>query len=227
MKIDAPTLSARELCSLIGELGHEMATPLASILMTSELFLENPLLDGRQVRQMKCIHQAADETQLLMRRIIKWVRLATHQTSITCAPCSFGDLLDQIHARLPDLAVSAEPGVQQLWVDRAKWVDLLELVANFLGRAKLEVALEEPWLLFRLSGPRHFRPDQNPADILSLVGDGQLKKVRRLNGGLELPIAAILAERQGGQLTLHRTGEGMEIELRARLRAHEDLTREN
>ncbi len=31
-----------QLCRLLGDLGHEVATPLASILLTSEMLADNP-----------------------------------------------------------------------------------------------------------------------------------------------------------------------------------------
>src|SRR5215510_2878483 len=87
-----------QLCRLLGDLGHEVATPLASVLLTSEMLADNPQgnLTERQVRSLQNLIQAADEVQRLMKRVVLLTRLATGHLEFDFGSVPLEELIGEV-----------------------------------------------------------------------------------------------------------------------------------
>ena len=199
----------KQLCRLLGDLGHEVATPLASVLLTSEMLADNTQgnLSDRQVRSLHNLIQATSEVQRLMKRVVFLTRLATGEVEFEQQAFPLEALFEELAATHPELELEfSAPLPASALGDRLRLRELLELMIEFAqhrgGKAKLEVAAwPSGQLSVALQTPGPIPPEQRE-QALDPFGAG-LKEARLGGGpGLELAVANKLAEGLGGRLEL-------------------------
>jgi signal transduction histidine kinase len=210
---DGPNV--KQLSTFLGDLGHEVATPLASILLTGEMLADNAKgnLTDRQVRSLHNLIQAANEVQLLMKRVVTFTRLATRQLEFEKDVFPLDALVEEIstgHLEVKVEVLRPLPGTFES--DRLRLFELLELLLEFAARLDPEPVLRvAAWpagsLSFTVQATGSLS-DEQLARALDPFGGG-LKAARHGGGsGLELAIATRLASALGGQLEIAERPEG-------------------
>lgn len=207
---------SKELSRLIGDLGHEVATPLASILLTCEMLADNTQgnLTERQLRSLGNLIQAADEVQRLMKRVVLLTRLATGSLRFEADSFPFDLLIEEIASGHPSLKLKALPPLpESLRSDRLRLRELIDLMVQFAQRYDPEPELRvaswpEGSLSFTLRANGSL-PEEKIANALDPFGPAGLKAARHAGGpGLELAIAAQLATTLGGRFEIADRKDG-------------------
>lgn len=211
--VDGPNVE--QLCTFLGDLGHEVATPLASILLTSEMLADNAKgnLTDRQVRSLHNLIQAANEVQRLMKRVVLFTRLTTRQLEFEKDVFPLDALVEEISTGHLEVKVEVlRPLPETFECDRLRLCELLELMLEFATGLDPEPVLRvAAWpagsLTFTVQANASLTPEQL-ARALDPFGSG-LKAARHGGGpGLELAIATRLAAAAGGQFELAERPEG-------------------
>jgi len=208
--------NTQQLGKLLGDLGHEIATPLASILLTSEMLADNTHgnLNDRQLRSLRNMIQAADEVQSLMKRVVLLTRLTTGQLSFESSDFALEELIEEIAGTHPTLEIRVLPPVPaNLKGDRLRLRELLDLLIAFAlnhdPAPELRIATwPEGHLSFALRAKGELA-EKSAAEALDPFGPAGLKAARRGGGaGLELAIAARLVTALGGRFEIADPKEG-------------------
>lgn len=212
-------LDARRVCRFLGDLGHEVGTPLGSVLMATEILADAPDLPNRHRRLVRDLHDAAVEVRTTVRRAVELVRVQTGhlETSFARFPASDIEtrLREQAGSRAT-LEIGALSATFETDLPR-----LEEVVGHLLAFARATGSGEPPrvvvesvvdadppsWrLVFDLFGVAV--PDE-PEVVLDPLDREGLQASRRQGGdGLELALSAQLATRLGGELRLEALDDG-------------------
>lgn len=203
-----------QLCRLLGDLGHEVATPLASILLTSEMLADNPQgnLTERQVRSLQNLIQAADEVQRLMKRVVLLTRLSTGALEFERGFFPLEEMVEEVAAAHEAVRLEvASPLTASFESDRMRLYELIELMLEFALRIdpkpELRVTSAGGQLTFTVRSVGTLS-DEQKARALDPFGNG-LKNARHAGGpGLELPIIARLATALGGRFEVSDHQDG-------------------
>lgn len=203
-----------QLCRLLGDLGHEVATPLASILLTSEMLADNPQgnLSERQVRSLQNLIQAADEVQRLMKRVVLLTRLATGALEFERDLFPLEEMVQEVAGAHESVRLEvASPLTASFESDRMRLFELVELMLEFAlsidPKPELRVASSGGKLSFTVRSVGTLSEEQKTR-ALDPFGNG-LKNARHAGGpGLELPIIARLAAALGGRFEVSDHHDG-------------------
>ncbi len=196
----------KQLCRLLGDLGHEVATPLASILLASEMLADNTQgnLSDRQVRSLRNVIQAAGEVQHLMKRVVLLTRLATGQIEVEKHAFLLEPLVDEIAAANPAVKLEVSPSLAETFDnDRIRLRELIDTMLEYALRGdsapELQVASWPTGVLTFTVQARGLLSQDQLAQALDPFDAGL--KAARLGGGpgLELAVAHRLAEILGGR----------------------------
>jgi signal transduction histidine kinase len=210
---DGPNVE--QLCNFLGDLGHEVATPLASILLTGEMMAGNVKgnLTDRQVRSLHNLIQAANEVQRLMKRVVLFTRLSTHQLEFEKDIFPLDALVEEISTGHLELKVEVlRPLPATFECDRLRLCEMLEMMIEFAVRLDPEPVMRiAAWpagsLSFTVQANGSLSEEQL-ARALDPFGGG-LKAARHGGGsGLELAIATRLATALDGHLEIAERQEG-------------------
>lgn len=205
------TLPAEELTRLLGQLGHEVGTPLGSVLMMSEMLADTT--DPGLRRRAEGLKQAATEVRDAVQAFVQLLRLRTGWFSPRPTDVSGDAILRTMEAGAAsaamEVSVSLTPPGGHLDLDYLR--DAMECVGSWAREcspvARMEVDVEpdietEPERIrctIRCAG--RDVPWDEPA-ILDPLGEGDLVAARRHGGSsLQLAVAAALVWRLGGELT--------------------------
>lgn len=207
---------SKEFSRLLGDLGHEVATPLASILLTCEMLADNTQgnLTERQLRSLGNLIQAADEVQRLMKRVVLLTRLATGSLTFEADTFPFDELIEEIGGSHPALKIKAlQPLPENFSSDRLRLRELVDLMIHFATRLDPEPELRvaswpEGFLSFTLRANGSLAEEQI-ARALDPFGPAGLKGARHGGGpGLELAISARLSAALGGRFEVTDRKDG-------------------
>lgn len=223
----------RSLLKALGDLGHEVGTPLGSILMMSEMLVEDAsgLSDSQQV-MVRNFGVAAREVRKSVQSLVRLARIRmgqveTHMETVRVEP---------LVARLGDLGlVDASPedrtGVSMV-TDSRRLIEMVEALVAHLGAERLRMVWgaspqsavvpgsepDGPMMGLRIEGELASPVPRDEPTILDPLLTGEMKLARRYGGaGLELAIAAAWARRLGGRLCWvgEDSAVGIELELPA------------
>lgn len=196
----------KQLCRLLGDLGHEVATPLASILLASEMLADNTQgnLTDRQVRSLHNVIQAAGEVQHLMKRVVLLTRLTTGQIEPEKRAFPLEALVEEVGAAHPAVKLEVlAPLPESYENDRMRLRELLDTMVEFAlrsdGEPELQVASWPTGVLTFTVQARGVLSQGQLAQALDPFESGL--KAARLGGGpgLELAVASRLAALLGGR----------------------------
>lgn len=196
----------KQLCRLLGDLGHEVATPLASILLASEMLADNTQgnLSDRQVRSLQNVIQAAGEVQHLMKRVVLLTRLAIGQVEPEKRSFPLEALVDEVAAAHLTIKLEVLPSLPEFFDnDRMRLRELLDMMLEYALRGDPEPELQvASWptgvLTFTVQARGALSPDQLAQAVDPF--DAGLKAARLGGGpGLELAVASRLAAVLGGR----------------------------
>lgn len=210
------TLPAEEITRLLGQLGHEVGTPLGSVLMMAEMLGDTD--DPGLRRRAEGLKQAASEVRDAVQAFVQIVRLRTGWLGPRPTDVSGDAIVRAMRSKAQDVTVTQTP--PEGYLD----LDYLHEAAECLGSwaethssdAGMEIGVEaatdsDPVRFYceiRCAGravPWH------EAAIFDPLGTGDLVAARRHGGpGLQLAVAAALVWRLGGELTggLDSSGPG-------------------
>lgn len=203
----------------VATVSHELRTPLTSLKGFSEAMLDSEFPREEQVEFLSVMRQQADELHGLVEDLITFSQ--AEAGALTVAPelvdpaIEVGKVLDYFGDHT--VSVRAQPGAKVL----ADPLRLRQVLRNLLDnafkyghRVRLDVSEEGQDVVFRIQddGPGV------PPDLVDQIFKpyGRLVDDRTMSKpgiGLGLPLARILAERQGGTLD-YVAGSGATFELR-------------
>lgn len=205
------TLPAEELTRLLGQLGHEVGTPLGSVLMMAEMLGDTD--DPGLRRRAEGLKQAASEVRDAVQAFVQIVRLRTGWLGPRPTEVSGEAILRTLEmggrSGELDVAVTQTPPGGHLDLDDLR--EAVECLGSWAGthsfEARMEIGVEpaadsdsvQIYCEIRCAGravPWH------EAAIFDPLGTGDLVAARRHGGpGLQLAVAAALVWRLGGELT--------------------------
>ena len=234
------TLPAEELTRLLGQLGHEVGTPLGSVLMMAEMLADVPA-DPALRRRAEGLKQAATEVRTVVQAFVRLVRLRTGWLSPTPNDVSGDAILRSIRTAAESAGLevttpapgsgAAEPRLDG-HLDLDYLHDAVDCVCAWVKKcspgARMEVSVDTVADIRRIRCTIHCSGCDvpwNEAAILDPIGEGDLVAARRHgDSGLHLALAAALVWRLGGALTgrLDSSVEGGENVLRLELPARAD-----
>lgn len=202
------TLPAEELTRLLGQLGHEVGTPLGSVLMMTEMIADSAASDDELRRRADGLRQAATEVRDVLGSFVRLVRLRTGWLSPRLATVDGDVIVRSIEAGVrrfgtSDVEVTAPATLPSGYTDLDFLRDAVESCCDWASRrAPISLAVGDDTgvsCVLRCSGPAV--PWDQEA-ILDPLGRGDLATSRRHGGpGLQLALARMLVWRLGGELT--------------------------
>lgn len=210
------SLDAEALTRVLGQLGHEVGTPLGSVLMMAEM-LEEGLDAALARRHGKGLAAAAREIRDLVHAVVRLVRLRTGWLSPDLAEVDGEVLVRRLRASIGGrAALSATGDVPALRLDADYLADAVSLCCDWAavrsgaGSDVAELTASQAngglVLSLRCGGPAV--PWNEPA-VLDPLAAGDLVAARRHGGAaLQLAVARMLVWRLGGDLTGRQEGSG-------------------
>jgi signal transduction histidine kinase len=191
---------------MLGAVGHDLRTPLASLRVRVEQVEDDRLRD-------KMIASIEEMTAMLT-DILALARAGagTEKAEIVSAKAVMQDLTDDFREQGRDVTLAAvedvEVAVRPLLLRRA----LRNLISNAVAygeRARLSVRVVEGQAEFVISDDGAGLSDAQIIDLIEPFARGEASRNRATGGsGLGLSIARDIAEGEGGALMLRRRDEG-------------------
>lgn len=204
-------LPAEELTKVLGQLGHEVGTPLGSVLMLAEMLADSGAAsaDAGLRRRAEGLKQAATEIRDVVQAFVRLVRLRTGWLGPRPAAAAPADLVETVTSAGKSLGLEIEASGTDLHTDLFTDMEFLADAVDLCCRWAAERGGEPAPTLtvdvaeeirLRLRSPGGALP-WGEAAILDPLGAGDLVPARRHGGGgLELALAHALAWRLGGSL---------------------------
>jgi signal transduction histidine kinase len=207
---------------LIGDVAHEMRTPIATL----EGYLEG-LLDGviePSDRVWAKLHTEADRLRRLIEDLQELSRAEAHQLSVTCRPVSPAAIVNGAVERLEDdvrerglsLYVDAPPSLPDIQADPERAIQVLtNLLTNALrytpppGDIKVTAALRDRVVRFEVADTGVGIAPEHLGRVFERFYRVDKSRSRTLGGaGVGLTIARALVEEMGGQIWAISPGPG-------------------
>ncbi len=216
----------------ISKLGHELRTPLGSVLMMAELLADNRPgnLTDKQLAYARKIHQAASEMRALLDETSVLAKIEGGRLELFPDQVQLADLAHTIEAsyRLPVELTDGLPASVE--TDRLRLEQILETLIESAVAASGDGAVA---IRFAPSDRRDMAisitvtqegstvPEDQREAIFEPFSQADPRTRRRAGGGqsLALPIARALARLAGGELTVEAAeggGTAFRLELPAR-----------
>lgn len=218
---DRETAHARFLRGL----AHEVRTPLASILMLTELLADRPeSLSDKQLDQVRKIRRAAADVNLLMDQVSTLAKAADGGLTASSNTVDLEELVGELQSELAAGAREGGAAIEVTWeadapkelstdrlILRQVLVHLLEhaLGATREGGVTLTVASTGGELSIAVRDQGSAVPEEKGVALFEPFPSAALR-TRRSTGGtaLALPLSSALAGLLGGRLELESGREG-------------------
>ena len=128
-----------EIASLLSDLSHQLKTPLANILLNTEILKEEKLTKEEQKVFLKRNQEQAEKMQWLMKNLVKASRLEQGILTFESRPAPLGETIAKsingvyAQAREKDIELEAGPFTECFPVHNPKWT--AEAMGNILENA--------------------------------------------------------------------------------------------
>lgn len=191
---------------MLGAVGHDLRTPLASLRVRVEL------VDDEKLRDKMIV--SIEEMTAMLTDILALARAGAGTEKPEAVA---GDrLLQELAADYREQGQDVRPGTVDPVVVRARPLLLRRALRNLIGnaaaygvRARLSLTVEEGMAKFVISDDGAGLTDQQIRELVEPFARGEASRNRATGGsGLGLSIARDIAEGEGGRLELRRRSEG-------------------
>ena len=211
-----------EIASLLSDLSHQLKTPLANILLNTEILKEEKLTKEEQKVFLKRNQEQAEKMQWLMKNLVKASRLEQGILTFESRPAPLGETIAKsingvyAQAREKDIELEAGPFTECFPVHNPKWT--AEAMGNILENAvkyspagstvKIEVRPLEMYVQVNIRDQGPGIPERDFNKIFQRFYRGS--QVEQEEGtGLGLYLAQLILQKEKGYITVFsREGQG-------------------
>lgn len=210
-----------EIAALLSDLSHQLKTPLANILMNTEILKEN-LTKKEQDMFLQRNQEQAEKIQWLMKNLVKASRLEQGILTFESSPAPLEETIAKsisgvyAQAREKNISLEAEPFEPCFPVHNPKWTaeamgNILENAVKYSpagSRIKIQVRPLEMYVQVNIWDQGPGIPEKDYNKIFQRFYRGE--QVEQEEGtGLGLYLAQLILQKEKGYVTVSsRTGEG-------------------
>lgn len=212
----------KEIAALLSDLSHQLKTPLANILLNTEILKEEKFTKEEQAIFLKRNQEQAEKMQWLMKNLIKASRLEQGILTFDSKPAPLGETIARsingvyAQAREKQIELAAEPFAPCFPVHNPKWT--AEAMGNILENAvkyspegstvKIQVQSLEMYVRIRIQDQGPGIPEKEWNQIFKRFYRGNQAEQEE-GTGLGLYLAQLILQKEKGYITVSsKPGEG-------------------